>query len=557
MAGITKAGSIVKTGVTALLVLMAFVSALHAQEPVKVAIMPFTMNAEKDLTFLQSGIQDMLTTRLAWEGQVVVVEKQLVQDKVAALGASVDKNTAKQVGTSLGADYVLFGSLTVFGNSVSLDATMLDMEGKRPPVTVFEQSQGMDGLIPRVNDFAMEINDKIFNRNPAPAAAQTRPAPAVPSSHANPNTLIPGLTGGTMVGEEGGSQTDNSPFVMTGTSAGRFWKSPNFDIDIQGLALGDIDGDGMQETLILGEHSLLVKRLQEGRFVSVAEFKGENYQKYLWVDAADVNGNGLDEIFVSAVSGHTERVESFVLEWNGSELAMIAEKQRLFFAVIRTPGQEPVLYGQRSGNTDPLLPGIFQLYLEGGEYVQGTKVNVPDYVQVFGFNFVKMGDVEVVRPVGYNNDDHLRLFSLKGKKEWTDDESYGGSHKFLKLPGDSDSKSRVYMRQRVQVADLNGDGVSEIIINQNSGSTGKLFERYRKYTSSTFACLGWDGLGLSPLWHTRKISGYLSDYFVGDFDNDGQPELVGAVVQGNAILGGMEKSSIIAYELQLLQNPQQ
>ena len=107
------------------------------------------------------------------------------------------------------------------------------------------------------------------------------------------------------------------------------------------------------------------------------------------------------------------------------------------------------------------------------------------------------------------------------------------------------------------VTDLNADGVSEIIITQNTGTTGKLFERFRKYTSGSFVCLGWDGLGLAPLWHTRKISGYMADYFVGDFDNDGQPELVGAVVQGNAILGGMEKSSIIAYELQLLPSQQQ
>ena len=130
---------------------------------------------------------------------------------------------------------VLFGSLTVFGNSVSLDSTMLDMKGNRPPVTVFEQSQGMDGLIPRVNDFAVEINNKIFGRNPVPAAAQARPAPAATGTHAHPDTLIPSLGGGTMVGPDG-SETTGSPFVMTGSSAGRFWKSPNFDLDIQGIA---------------------------------------------------------------------------------------------------------------------------------------------------------------------------------------------------------------------------------------------------------------------------------------------------------------------------------
>ena len=174
----------------------------------------------------------------------------------------------------------------------------------------------------------------------------------------------------------------------------------------------------MQETVILGEHSLLIKRLQQGRFVTVAEYQGEKYQKCISVDVADVNGNGLAEIFVSAISGHTLRAESFVMEWNGSGLEMIAQKQRMFFAVIRIPGQEPALYGQRPSNADPLLPGIFPLYMEGGDYVTDTKVNLPDYAQVFGFNFAKIGEDQTLRPVAYNADDHLRLFSLNGKKDW-------------------------------------------------------------------------------------------------------------------------------------------
>ena len=530
------------------MVLMAFTGALYAQEPVKVAIMPFTMNADKDLSFLQSGIQDMLTTRLAHEGEVTVIEKRIVQEKTAPLGNSVNKDQAQKIGSELGADYVLFGSVTVFGNSISLDASMLDMEGKRPPVTVFEQTQGMDGLIPRVNDFAMDINNKIFGISPAPAAAQARPAPAVPSTHAHPNTLIPGLSDGGMTGSMGG-QGGASPFVVTGTSAAKFWKSPNMKLDVQGIALGDIDGDGLNETVILGEHSIMVKRMEQGRFANVAEYQGEKYQKCFWVDVADVNGNGMDEIFVSAISGHSLRPESFVMEWNGSGLSMIAEKQHMYFSVIRAAGQEPELYGQRPSSGDPLLPGVFPLYLEGGDYVTGSKVNAPDYTQVFGINFAKLGDVQVLRPLIYNADDHIRLINSKGKNDWKGDESYGGSHKYLKLP---DSQSRVYLKQRIVVTDLNNDGVNEVLVNQNTGSTGKLFERYRKYTSGSFVCLGWDGLGLAPLWHTRKVSGYMSDFFVGDFDNDGQPELVGAVVSGNAIIGGNEKSSLIAYELNLL-----
>ncbi len=40
-----------------------------ADGPKKVAILPFTMNAERNLTFLQEGIMDMLRARLSWKGK--------------------------------------------------------------------------------------------------------------------------------------------------------------------------------------------------------------------------------------------------------------------------------------------------------------------------------------------------------------------------------------------------------------------------------------------------------------------------------------------------------
>ena len=58
------------------------------------------------------------------------------------------------MGTGLGADYVLFGSLTVFGNSVSIDAKMVDVSGENRPLSFFNQSQGMDQVIPGINLFA-------------------------------------------------------------------------------------------------------------------------------------------------------------------------------------------------------------------------------------------------------------------------------------------------------------------------------------------------------------------------------------------------------------------
>jgi hypothetical protein len=74
---------------------------------------------------------------------------------------------------------------------------------------------------------------------------------------------------------------------------------------------------------------------------------------------------------------------------------------------------------------------------------------------------------------------------------------------------------------------------------------------YRKFTKTHIEAFTWDGLGLRPIWKTRTMSGYIQDYTVGDFDNDGNDELVAALVikEGRVTVISEAKSTIIAYDL--------
>ena len=63
----------------------------YAKAPKKVAILPFAMHADRDLTFLQKGIVDMLGSRLAWKGEVEIIEKESVRKKVAEFRGPLNK----------------------------------------------------------------------------------------------------------------------------------------------------------------------------------------------------------------------------------------------------------------------------------------------------------------------------------------------------------------------------------------------------------------------------------------------------------------------------------
>jgi hypothetical protein len=92
------------------------------------------------------------------------------------------------------------------------------------------------------------------------------------------------------------------------------------------------------------------------------------------VDAGDINGNGTAEIFVTRLDAHG-KLDSVVLEWNGSGLQPIATDQRWYFRVTDDPEAGRLLTGQRRGTPSAndtgglyadthFLPGVFELDLD-------------------------------------------------------------------------------------------------------------------------------------------------------------------------------------------------
>ena len=110
-----------------------FISPALADEKAKrVLILPLTIHSEKDLTFLNKGIMEMMAARIGRSANV------LREDAPAPGGDPV------QTGRDLNADYVVTGSLTVFGNSASTDAalTAVDSSDTVLQFSQFGQSSG-------------------------------------------------------------------------------------------------------------------------------------------------------------------------------------------------------------------------------------------------------------------------------------------------------------------------------------------------------------------------------------------------------------------------------
>ncbi len=531
-------------------------AAMAQTTPKRIALLPFKINSEKDLSFLRDGIFDMLSTRLAKEGRVEVIGR--AQAEAAAQSAAgtgtITEAAARDIGSRLNADFVLFGSLTVLGNQVSIDAKMVDITGAKPTMTFYDQSEDLGAVITKINLIAADINDKMFglSQAAAPAAPAAQP-PKAPQSdiHAHPEKVLreEGFIGPGKEGAEEGFGIVAGEAVETQAS---FWKSASFKHLINAVALGDVDGDGQNETVMAAPHAITVFRFEGGLFRKLAEVEESNNKNIYGVDIADINGNGKAEIFVTSFNAAKDVVNSFILEWDGKIFGKILDDSHLLYRVADTPNRGLILLGQRpsKGNSDS--GPIFEMIWRAGEYVPTEEIKTPRHTSLLGMTVGDVLNNGQENAIGYRGNDHIQIIDAAGNMIWDSPESYGGSMLFWKAPLDDRGQveNKKYFPLRLVVWQNRDRKENEVIAVKNHEITNRKLD-YRHFTKTHIEAFNWDGLGLRPIWKTRTIRGYIQDYTVGDFDNDGQDELVAALVikEGQVVLLSEAKSTIVAYDL--------
>lgn len=129
--------------------LLAAPSAARAEERVRVAVLPVVVNSLDGREYLQRGLGDMLVARLGREPRIVVVP---VEDPASA---TTDPEAARKAAIANGADYVIFGSFTRFGEGASLDLTCASAhDAERVPRKIYVHADTMAALIPLLDGVA-------------------------------------------------------------------------------------------------------------------------------------------------------------------------------------------------------------------------------------------------------------------------------------------------------------------------------------------------------------------------------------------------------------------
>lgn len=539
-----------RTAMGLALVLLMLLSAfpLEAAAVKRVAIFPFVINSQERMDYVREGVQDMLASRLSWEDRVVVIESAQVRKALEKEPGLLDEGRATALGKQLDADVALWGSINVVGTTVSIDINVLPFSLRQPLRKFYAQAKTIDEVIPRVNELADMINEKVFDR-PRPAAAPPPKAKEEESASATkPPLSLKGLTinplSPQMILNAGG-------FEMAGV-----WRSAILPFALVDLAFGDLDGDGNTETVLISKNGVYVYRFLKDRFELIKEIRGALYDHYLSVDVADIHGTGKPQIFVTNYRDNTLR--SFTLAWSQGEYKTVAKNVPYYLRVHRLPGKGTVLLGQKKYGDRFFDTQIFILSWKEGRYVPTERLNLPEGLTVYDFVLLESGKDGAQEILHINRYNRLLIVSEKGKAKYTSAENYGGTVNAVRgeetdshLTIRDEEKLTYYLPARLVILSLGNPGKKEFILNRNKGSFFNFLARYKAFVNGEVYALSWDGTALKEVWRTPVIADYIANYNVGGFKNNGQDQLVVGVVQSTGPIPLLTEARSLLYVYEL------
>ncbi|MBW1649454.1 MAG: VCBS repeat-containing protein [Deltaproteobacteria bacterium] len=524
--------------------------------PLKTALTPFKINSQQDMSFLQNGIFDMLASRLGKNAKFTIIEKSKVEK--ALTGQNYDlsnEKRAKEIGASLNAEYIILGSITLLGNSVSFDAKMIDVSGIKETISFSKQTEDKSRIIPMANLFANKIYQSLFGA--VEAVEGTTPAPNAPvaqdASNIHPEKLF-------NEGAFGFHYADDSDDFFGGLGPApsgksrRYKRSQRFTYRINGAAIGDINNDNFTEIVMIGDHNIFVYKADGPKIIKTDTIDTNKHKYNIAVDIADINNNGTPEIFITSLNTHKSSVDSSVYEWDGKSFVNIVKGSDWYFRAINTELGK-VLYGQKQkAGYDQFENPIYELTWNGSTYVQGQKILTEQTANVLGIALSNQsigGSKNKTSLISFGSSDKVQITNNFGKEIWKSGVAYGGNLLYMeKKTSTHDPYSQSYFPMRINISDINNDGKEDVIIVKNHEPAALEMLRYKKYISTQIFAFSWDGAGFAPMGKTRKITGRISDFAIGDFDNDGKKEIMAVLVAKEGdMIGTKGASFLISFDL--------
>jgi len=510
--------------------LLLFSGPVPAAEPPTLLILPLEISSTEPLDYLRDSLVDLLASRIGQSPDVAVVPPDKVKEALKGRQSlSLTEQEAQALARSAGADYLLFGRFTKIGEGFSLDAGLLDLRSGRLVGRFVADGEGLSSVIPKVGVLAESVRKRFATLGPAPPPpAVGRFVPAAPSPPAGP--------------EPQARAAPSPPARPEPEAPAKPWISRPLALEIRGLGVGDVNQDGANDIVLLTKREVHVYRWQTNDLELLTRYTSGRSLECIGVDVGDLNGNGLAEIYVTAL-GPGNSMNSFVLEWSGSELRPVASGLPWHFRIVHLP-DGPALAGQGRGREKMFEGPVRRFVWRGGQLVSGEALGLPGHVTLYSFAAADLDADGRPEVASLQPRSPLTLYGSEGKVV-ARGAKYGQTALYVveKPSRNQDSEEGFQLPGRILAVNLPGQETT-LLVSRNHETIG-VFERLRTFTNGEVIALRWKDDDLDEVWQTERLA-YVADFQVGSLQPRGQPVLViGTVTNFEGVLASARSRLVV------------
>lgn len=425
----------------------------------------------------------------------------------------------KRKARSLGATYLLTGTVSRIGRTATLDLTLAPTEDPEKGRTVFVtagEGKSLEGSTGAGTPGELTL---AYRQMAAEASAKLK-------------LLF-----------FGDGKIDGGAGKKIPSLTGKVSLSKNIPGQVISLAWGDTDRNGKPEVVAALPDSLVIYQVAGDDLVEKSRIPVTEGGLF-HVDVADLNRDGIaDIVAVRYLSG---RAVSDVWEFDGKQYRRIAGDIPYFLRTVDLGPDGMVLIYQESdpmtifkGPVFRITPGRF-----GSGDFTGRNASLPLPEGTWIYSFIPVRYRGGLRFVALEEGGRLRLIDGKGEKLWESIDAVSGPGLSLdsavaEIPGPPGEHvaRRLFMPGRLFAADLDGDKNDEIVVVNNIVSAGGFFENLRIYSNAEVLCFGQNSDGLELAWRTPQIESPAMDAFLDIRPGGKSPRIAVASRDKAKILG--------------------
>lgn len=509
-------------------------------------VLPFSVNAPKSYGYLGKAVPGTIQSKLSRPG--------VLQGKTVSGKASSSQEARKAL-QAANADYAIWGVINVVGNDCSVEVNSIDKNGKT-------WSKSANGKVANLTGTVQNLTSAL-GKEALGVSVAAQPAFMTPGNRPTQKTSTPNSD--IIMNETGQQNVYLNPqfrYQGAGASDGSRIRTQRIDHNMVDMAVGDFNGDGKNEIAVLGDTTLSIYVWEEGgKLKPLGEKKVSGSNNNFSMRAIDLNRDGAKDLVIATYESDSNRPYSYFVSFKGNQFSEAAPRIPYFASVMKLPPTfAPTLVGQGYDSIKLFAPGVHQLVKQGGKYVLGGRIGLPEGANVFNSAFVPAdknagGDMLIM----LTEDERIKVFQGRNDKyiHRTMDRFSGsatGMDHYKAMPGLAIDKTsqlpgKYYAPMRMIAADIGNTGENVILLNKPISTASEFFDRYRFFPQGEIHALYWDGVGMGLKWKTRRIKGSVAEIDLGDVNNDGIMDLVVGINTSPELGIGSRQSMITAYPL--------